>query len=172
MANRSAMPDIHSKGSDGVGKPGVMIYFETGKAIKGLSYEEKGKLFEAILNYAEFGVAPEMEGCLQYIWPFVVDKIDRDSAKYEEIRQKRSDAGKKGGEARAENAKQKQANEASVSIIDQVKPAVAETGNGTKTITITGNETVATKTDASISGEMDFNSKRNAAIEQLKNYCG
>lgn len=83
------------------GKPGVMIYFETAKAIKGLDYETKGRLFEAIMEYAEFGASPVFDGVLSAVWPFVADKIDRDSARYEEIRQARVEAGRKGGLARA-----------------------------------------------------------------------
>lgn len=69
-------------------KPGVMIYFETAKAVKGLDYETKGRLFEAIMEYAEFGVVPEFDGVLSVVWPFVVDKIDRDNARYEHKRER------------------------------------------------------------------------------------
>lgn len=106
------------------GKPGVMIYFETGRAIKTLDYETKGKLFEAILEYAEYGVVPEFDGTLAVVWPFVSDKIDRDSARYEEIKQKRVAAGKKGGETRSANMKQMLASEANASSDKQIKPSV------------------------------------------------
>lgn len=69
------------------GKPGVMIYFETGRAIKGLDYALKGRLFEAILDYAETGVVPELDGILSAVWPFVSASIDRDTARYEGIRE-------------------------------------------------------------------------------------
>lgn len=55
------------------GKPGVMIYFETARAIKRCSYEEKGRLFDAILEYAEFGVVPELPPPLDMAWAFIVD---------------------------------------------------------------------------------------------------
>jgi hypothetical protein len=103
-------------------KPGVMIYFETAKAIKGLDYETKGRLFEAIMEYAEFGIVPEFDGVLSAIWPFVADKVERDSIRYEEIRQAREEAGRKGGLARASNMKQNQANEANV-------PSFLDTGS-------------------------------------------
>ena len=69
-------------------RPGVLVYFETGKAIKGLDYETKGRLFEAILEYAEMGITPNFDGVLSAIWPFVADKIDRDSVRYADIREK------------------------------------------------------------------------------------
>ena len=70
------------------GRPGVMIYFETARAIKRCSYEEKGRLFDAILEYAEFGVVPELPPPLDMVWAFIVDKIDRDSARYADIQEK------------------------------------------------------------------------------------
>ncbi len=74
------------------GKPGVMIYFETGKAIKDLDYETKGRLFEAIMEYAETGASPAFDGVLSAIWPFIVSSIDRDSASYADkvIKRKRA----------------------------------------------------------------------------------
>ena len=69
-------------------KPGVLVYFETGRAIKGLDYETKGRLFEAILEYAETGIAPNFDGVLSAIWPFIADKIDRDSVRYADIRER------------------------------------------------------------------------------------
>lgn len=69
-------------------RPGVLVYFETGRAIKGLDYETKGRLFEAILEYAELGIIPNFDGVLSAIWPFIADKIDRDSVRYADIREK------------------------------------------------------------------------------------
>ena len=113
-----------------------MIYFETARAVKGLDYETKGRLFEAIMEYAEFGVVPELDGVLAVVWPFVADKVDRDSNKYEEIRAARAEAGRKGGKARAENMKQSQANEANATFdkqIKQIKPSASTTTPPTAT---------------------------------------
>lgn len=63
-------------------KPGVMIYFETGKAIKKLNHEQKGRLFEAIMDYAEFGIEPDLDDGLALAWPFIANAIDRDSKSY------------------------------------------------------------------------------------------
>lgn len=63
-------------------KPGVMIYFETGRAIRDLTYEQKGQLFEAIMDYAELGVEPALDGVLRAVWPFIANAIDRDSQSY------------------------------------------------------------------------------------------
>ena len=73
-------------------KPGVMIYFETGRAIKGLDYETKGRLFEAIMEYAEHGTDPSFDGVLAAVWPFIANGIDRDSVKYADTVTKRKRA--------------------------------------------------------------------------------
>ena len=65
-------------------KPGVMIYFETARAIKRCSYEEKGRLLE----YAEFGVVPELLPPLDMAWAFISERIDNDSARYADIQEK------------------------------------------------------------------------------------
>lgn len=45
-------------------RPGVMLYFSLRFALKRLSYEEKGILFDAILDYGETGALPELDGVL------------------------------------------------------------------------------------------------------------
>ena len=64
-------------------RPGVMFYFEIRPCIRRLSLAEKGQLFEAILDYAENGVEPELEGALGVAWDFIQPRIDLDSEQYE-----------------------------------------------------------------------------------------
>lgn len=45
-------------------KPGVMFYFDVRPCIRRLDVEDKGRLFEAILDYGELGVAPDFDGAL------------------------------------------------------------------------------------------------------------
>ena len=63
-------------------KPGVMFYFDIRPCIKRLEAEDCGKLFEAILDYGEFGILPEFEGILGVAWDFIQPKLDRDTAHY------------------------------------------------------------------------------------------
>ena len=65
-------------------KPGVMFYFEVRPCIKRLTFEEKGQLFEAILDYGEFGVVPELSGAVGVAWDFLQPKLDRDSERYDQ----------------------------------------------------------------------------------------
>lgn len=69
-------------------RPGVMFYFEIRPCIRRLSLADKGQLFEAILDYAENGVEPELDGALGVAWDFIRPRIDRDSEQYEQKTEK------------------------------------------------------------------------------------
>lgn len=119
------------------GKPGVMIYFETARALKWLDYEAKGRLFDAIVDYAENGIIPAFDGVLAAVWPFVANSIDRDTLRYEAIKEKRIEAGRKGGIANTIKSKQTKANEASATFDKQNKPTTTTTSTTTTTPTTT-----------------------------------
>lgn len=69
-----------------------MLYFDIRPCLKRLTAEEKGILFEAILDYGEFGLLPEIEGALGVAWDFIQPRLDRDRERYEEISLKRTAA--------------------------------------------------------------------------------
>ena len=62
-------------------RPGTMLYFDTRPCLKRLTNEQKGQLFEAILDYAEFSVAPDFgdDIALSVCWDFIRPRIDRDN---------------------------------------------------------------------------------------------
>lgn len=66
-----------------MGKPGVMFYFDIRPCIKRLSYEDKGRLFEAILDYGQLGAIPEFDGVLGIAWDFIQPRLDYDSERYD-----------------------------------------------------------------------------------------
>lgn len=69
-------------------KPGVMIYFETKHIVKHLDLEDIGRLFLAILDYAEENKPPnfseEEDMTLCIAWDIIKPKIDSDSERYKE----------------------------------------------------------------------------------------
>lgn len=77
-------------------KPGVMIYFETKNCIRRLSDEEKGRLFDAILNYGEYMQEPDFsadtEIALCVAWDVIKPKIDADSLRYKEKKEQTKNA--------------------------------------------------------------------------------
>lgn len=64
-------------------KPGVMVYFDLRKMLKLLPDTEKGKLFEAILDYGETGKVGELTDTLRIVWPLIQHKLDKDSFEYD-----------------------------------------------------------------------------------------
>ena len=65
-------------------KPGVMLYFSVRPALKRLSAEQKGSLFDAILDYGESGLLPDFDGVLGVCWDFIQPMIDKDAVTYSE----------------------------------------------------------------------------------------
>ena len=71
-------------------RPGVMIYFDIIGPLKQFSYEQKGRLFEAILDYASEKKHPSFDGLLSLAWEFIRPKIDADEEAYKEVCANRS----------------------------------------------------------------------------------
>ena len=54
-----------------------MVYFDLLPPLRVLSYEDKGRLIEAMLEYGQNGVVPEFDGMLALAWGFVKPKSDK-----------------------------------------------------------------------------------------------
>lgn len=65
-------------------RPGIMFYFSVRPALKRLSAEQKGQLFDAILDYGESGLLPDFDGVLGVCWDFIQPMIDKDAENYRE----------------------------------------------------------------------------------------
>ena len=70
-------------------KPGVMVYFDMLPVIAQLSNADKGKLFQAILEYAQLGVVPELPAKLRPLWPMITSRMDHDDIRYQRTVAKR-----------------------------------------------------------------------------------
>ena len=66
-------------------------------AISGLPGEVRLEIYEAIMEYGFSGKSTEMKPMAMLAFNFAKTTLDRDAQRYEEIRQKRSEAGKLGG---------------------------------------------------------------------------
>ena len=69
---------------DEMGMKYVQLYYTYREVISRLSVEEKGQILDAILDYAEFGKEPKLEGKADVVFPTFAMLIDRDKAAYEE----------------------------------------------------------------------------------------
>ena len=72
-------------------RPGMVFYFDIIPALKYLSNEQKGKLFEAMLEYGMNDKSPDFsdDPLLGMAWCFVGPRIDRDGESYGEKKEQR-----------------------------------------------------------------------------------
>ena len=65
-------------------KPGVMLYFDRLPYLNRMTREQRGDLFLWIMEYAQYGVVPEIEDpMLGMAWDVVKPAIDLDTERYE-----------------------------------------------------------------------------------------
>ncbi len=71
-------------------RPGVVLYFDTIRpVIKRLSDAQCGTLLRSVIEYAQYGVVPELDAMTGMAFDLLVPKIDRDAERYEESREQR-----------------------------------------------------------------------------------
>ena len=96
--------------------------------------EQKGRIFEALLDFPE---QPEFEDpMLVMAWDFMADALEENDKKWDEMREKRSAAGRKGAEATNGKRQQNAANPANADFAEQkqqnaANPAVSVNVNDT-----------------------------------------
>lgn len=104
--------------------------------------EQKGRIFEALLDFPE---QPEFEDpMLVMAWDFMADALEENDKKWDETREKRSAAGRKGAEATNGKRQQNVANPANADFAEQkqqnaANPAVSVNVNGNDTVNDTVN---------------------------------
>lgn len=76
-------------------QPGVMLYFDLRPSLRRMTNEEKGILFESIMDYAQHGIAPDLHGSLGIAWDFIQPRLDRDAQHYQELSEQRRAAAMK-----------------------------------------------------------------------------
>ena len=84
----------------------IKLFFDDLDAIELLGDAERGRLFTALLEYGKTGEAPQLNGNERFIFPMMRARLDRDMDAYHDEIEARRNAGRKGGEAKANNAKQ------------------------------------------------------------------
>lgn len=95
-------------------KDSFILYTEQQEVFDNLSDEEAGQLIKAIFNYVETGEASNLNKTLNLAFIPIRQNIDRNSDKWEETKNKRSEAGKKSAEIRKQ---QKSTNSTSVNFV-------------------------------------------------------
>lgn len=85
-------------------KDSFVLYTKYAKHINKLNMEQRGVLFTAIFAYQKGDDLPEMDDKTDLIYGIVIEDIEACNAKWEESKQRRAEAGRKGGLAKASNA--------------------------------------------------------------------
>lgn len=93
-------------------KDSFILYTEQKEVVDKLTDEQAGKIFKAIYEYVETEKMPKLDSLLDIIIIPFKQSLDRSKEKWEEIKKKRSEAGKMGAEIK----KQKQAKEANANF--------------------------------------------------------
>lgn len=78
----------------------IKLYLDDLEALEPYGDAERGRLFTALLEYARTGEAPHLSGNERFLFPMMRARVDRDRESLEGLGQKRSEAGKKGAQAK------------------------------------------------------------------------
>jgi hypothetical protein len=82
-------------------KKSFILYLSYRKPLSKLSYEEKGKLLDALFAYADTHEQPDLDGKVDLAFAFIQDQMERDNESWKNTLKARSEAGKEGGKASA-----------------------------------------------------------------------
>ena len=131
-------------------KKSFVLFTDRKKEIDMLSDAQCGVLFKAILRYADTGERLESDDLVvQVLFSVFASQIDSCNEKWEAIKKKRSEAGKKSGESRRNKSEQTRTKRTSVPFVEQTqtnankseqtrtKRTVTDTVTGTVTVPVT-----------------------------------
>ena len=74
-----------------------------------MDMEQRGIFLTAVMKYASGGELPEMDGMVRMAFSFAKAQMDRDNEQYQKTIEARREAGRQGGIAKANSAKQAKA---------------------------------------------------------------
>ena len=120
-------------------KKGFILYADLIKVVSKLPNETAGKLFKIILSYVNDLEVSIDDLLLEIAFEPIKNQLKRDLVKFEQVKSKRSDAGKRSAELRAlKKEEQNSTNSTSVESVQQTStnPTVTDTVNDTVTDTI------------------------------------
>lgn len=76
-------------------KKSFLLYNDQKEIVDKLNDRQAGKLFKSIFEYVENGIIPKLDTTLDIAFAFFKASIDRADEKWQDIKKKRSEAGKK-----------------------------------------------------------------------------
>ncbi len=130
-----------------------ILYTEQKAVIDKLTDEQAGKIIKAIYEYAETDKMPKLDNVLDLvITPFKL-VLDRNNNKWQDIKKKRSEAGKIGAEIK----KQKQAKQANAKFDKQTKANQAVNVNDNVNVNVNDNNNIPASEEKSSSASAKAN---------------
>ena len=99
----------------------LKVFTDFREFMEPLSQEEKGRLFEGMLLYAEDGTVPELAGNERFVWAMARRIIDREAEVYESKVEAGRESGKKRIEARRSSREQTEGDQLPSQRIPQEK---------------------------------------------------
>jgi hypothetical protein len=104
-----------------MGREFFKCFHDYRKKCEKLSDQEVGRLFRALMEYSEYGTAPELAGREAIAFDFIAEDIARDRAAYEQKCRTNAENGSKGGKRTQANATERKRTEAKPSETDKIK---------------------------------------------------
>lgn len=101
-------------------KESFILYTEQKAVLDKLTDEQAGKLIKAIYEYEATGNMPELDPILEIIMIPFKTILDKNAQKWEEERQKRSEAGKKGMKKRWKSLEPEEEDNKNNSVINDI----------------------------------------------------
>lgn len=101
-------------------KESFILYTEQKAVLDKLTDEQAGKLIKAIYEYEATGNMPELDPILEIIMIPFKTVLDKNAQKWEEERQKRSEAGKKGMKKRWKSLEQEEKDNKNNNVINDI----------------------------------------------------
>ena len=121
-------------------KKSFVLFTDRKKEIDMLSDAQCGVLFKAILRYADTGERLESDDLVvQVLFSVFASQIDSCNEKWEAIKKKRAEAGKKSGESRRNKSEQTRTKRTSVPFVEQTQTNAnkSEQTRTKRTVTVT-----------------------------------
>lgn len=85
---------------EGMKADSFVLYTEIRETLSELTDQQSGKLFKAIVEYAATGIPPDLKGIVKVSFAPIKRAMDYNFERYEAVKAKRAEAGRKGAESR------------------------------------------------------------------------
>lgn len=143
-------------------KNSFVMYTDYMQHLEIMDMEQRGVFLTAVMKYASGGELPEMDGMVRMAFSFAKAQMDRDNEQYQKTIEARREAGRQGGIAKANSAKQNMAKVANASIASQTVANLPDT--------VTDNDTVLKKKDTDVSKEKASRFLP-PTLDEVRGYC-